>query len=162
VKDGMTTASAATAALVAMIATAVALSARGAAPPGQYNYTDDGNTVYDRRTQLTWQRIVSPQVYSWDGANKICAQLALGDPSLPWRLPTKKELESLIDRRTNGPSIDALAFPNTPHDKYFWSSSPRARAPETAWAVNFNYGKVYPLPRVPTADAVGCCVRCVR
>lgn len=59
-----------------------------------------------------------------------------------WRLPTIKELQSLVDIRAYGPAIDTVAFPNT-SSNYFWSSSLVATNTSLAWVVNFNYGNTY-------------------
>ncbi|MGR8934555.1 MAG: Lcl C-terminal domain-containing protein [Gammaproteobacteria bacterium] len=62
-----------------------------------------------------------------------------------WRLPTKKELLSLINRgipSTIGPSIDTNYFPNT-RETWFWSGSPNAINSGNAWAVGFFGGGNY-------------------
>ncbi|WP_331351413.1 DUF1566 domain-containing protein [Cellvibrio sp. UBA7671] len=53
-----------------------------------------------------------------------------------WRLPTRFEIESLVDYGTKGPSIDTTYFPNTKLE-FYWSSTPAVNAPFSAWAVNF-------------------------
>ena len=60
-----------------------------------------------------------------------------------WRLPTAKELESLVDYGVlfPGPMIDAAWFPYTPGDA-FWSSSPYVGYANSAWYVNFSDGFV--------------------
>ena len=61
-----------------------------------------------------------------------------------WRLPTAKELESLVDYGVAypGPTIDAAWFPNTVGNA-FWSSSPYVGDADIAWSVNFGNGYVY-------------------
>jgi hypothetical protein len=49
-----------------------------------------------------------------------CSSLSLGGWSSGWRLPTIKELQSIVDVSSLG-SIDATYFPNTVF--YFWSST---------------------------------------
>jgi Protein of unknown function (DUF1566) len=56
-----------------------------------------------------------------------------------WRLPTVKELESIVDFGRSGPAIDLRFFPHTP-DSYFWSATPSAGDAGTAWYVSFNHG----------------------
>ena len=61
-----------------------------------------------------------------------------------WRLPTAKELESLVDygMAYPGPTIDAAWFPNTV-SAWSWSSSPDIVVfPHYAWYVNFYFGAV--------------------
>ena len=61
-----------------------------------------------------------------------------------WRLPTAKELASLVDYGLAfpGPTIDAAWFPNTVGDA-FWSSSPDVGGAYSAWGVGFYNGYVY-------------------
>jgi hypothetical protein len=137
---------------VTVVATIIALNVQGAAPEG--HYTINSVTVFDNKTKLTWQRAPSPQTYTWQKAIEYCTGLGLG--GLSWRLPTVRELQTLVDRQAYRPSIDAVAFPNTPAEE-FWSSSPSAGSPGDAWYVNFNYGNSYDPDRANTYW-----VRCVR
>jgi hypothetical protein len=57
-----------------------------------------------------------------------------------WRLPNVKELSSLADKSRSNPSIDPVAFPDTPVD-FYWSSTPNID-PSYAWGVSFNVGTV--------------------
>jgi hypothetical protein len=56
-----------------------------------------------------------------------------------WRLPTLKELQTIVDYSQSNPSIDSTAFPSTPAD-WFWSSSPVADDLAYAWAICFSGG----------------------
>jgi hypothetical protein len=58
-----------------------------------------------------------------------------------WRLPNQKELESIVETGCHAPSINETAFPATPPD-YFWSSTASESAPDEAWYVDFNDGRV--------------------
>jgi hypothetical protein len=40
-----------------------------------------------------------------------------------WRLPNWKELRSIVDTRQSNPAIDAAAFPGTPSDRVYLSST---------------------------------------
>ncbi len=57
-------------------------------------------------------------------------------------MPNKNELESLVNLATNSPAIDSTAFPATPSDA-FWSSTTYAPFPSSAWFVNFVSGYSY-------------------
>jgi len=59
-----------------------------------------------------------------------------------WRLPKRRELQSIVDYGRVNPSIDAAYFPHTRSD-WFWSSSPYAYDSYGAWFVHFYYGDVY-------------------
>lgn len=58
-----------------------------------------------------------------------------------WRVPTKEELESLI-KQGSRPTIDGVAFPNTPTTVY-WSSSPHSDDSRLAWSANLYSGRSY-------------------
>ncbi|MBE0598467.1 MAG: DUF1566 domain-containing protein [Desulfuromonadales bacterium] len=60
-----------------------------------------------------------------------------------WRLPTRKELLSIVDNSRVSPAIDTGFFPNTPAAN-FWSSTPYVDQENSAWTVFFQYGEVYP------------------
>lgn len=93
------------------------------APPGYtpaQHYVVDEKSVTDTRTQLAWQRDVSTEKLELSAARSRCQSAGSGS-----RLPTRKELASLIDLSRSLPAIDPL-FGNTPsgENDYFWSSTP--------------------------------------
>jgi hypothetical protein len=57
-----------------------------------------------------------------------------------WRMPSRKELLSIVDNGQYKPAIDTGFFPNT-SGTHFWSSSPYADQANLAWQVNFQYGE---------------------
>lgn len=59
-----------------------------------------------------------------------------------WRMPTLKELESIVDFSSYSQAIDSTWFPNTLASYYFWSASAAANNPSYAWPVNFRNGQV--------------------
>ncbi|MEN9373358.1 MAG: hypothetical protein RIR79_910 [Pseudomonadota bacterium] len=56
-----------------------------------------------------------------------------------WRMPTRKELVSIVDFGRVNPSIDPTYFPNTPAS-HVWSGSPYAYDASYAWFVGFYNG----------------------
>jgi hypothetical protein len=103
------------------------------APGGRFTVTS--GSVYDNKTKLTWQQAVSSSTtYSWTDARSHCAALGMG-----WRLPTVRELLSIVDYRRSGPAVDPIAFSATPSSS-FWSASPRVQDPSSAWYVSFQNG----------------------
>ncbi len=100
--------------------------ANAAAPAGRYTVTTD--TVTDNVTGLV----------TWADAASLCQSLSLGGTS-GWRLPTVKELQSLLDIRSYAPAIDPSAFPGAPLG-YFWSSRTSAASTTSAWNVLFQDG----------------------
>lgn len=56
-----------------------------------------------------------------------------------WRMPTRKELESLVAYNRNNPSIDTNYFPPAVSSSV-WSGSPDAYNTNYAWSVSFGNG----------------------
>lgn len=125
--------------LACILALAVATwpLARPAASPRCYPTTrfvaQGGELVLDTLTQLVWQQQASSGTMNWAGAQSYCS-------SAGFRLPTVKELSSLVDLTvTSGATINQTAFPATPAVA-FWTSSPFAGVSGYAWDVFFDYG----------------------
>jgi len=121
---------------------ATAWVARAATPTERFTASTD--TVRDNETQLVWQRAVPSPTYTWAAARSYCEGLNaqnLGGFSAGWRLPTQKELVTIVDMCKFNPSIDSIAFPDTPPE-VFWSSSVYAYDTSLAWNVHFFNGDV--------------------
>jgi hypothetical protein len=58
-----------------------------------------------------------------------------------WRLPSKIELQDLVDYSAVQPAIDLTAFPNTKSGNY-WTSTIDTDDQNSIWSVNFNFGTV--------------------
>ncbi|HRI65732.1 MAG TPA: DUF1566 domain-containing protein, partial [Polyangium sp.] len=106
--------------------------------PSDYVVDEVKGLVFDKVTQLTWQRDVDPNVYTWDAAKAYCEDLVHAGYD-DWRLPTRIELVSIVDYTKTNPAIDSAAFPNTPSE-WFWTSSPWAGSGSVAWLVYFSNG----------------------
>lgn len=91
---------------------------RGGGPGLLPRFTLSDSTALDRNTQLTWQRKILDQPLSWESANDYCRGLKNG-----WRLPSNKELQTIVDETTDHPTADLTLFPNTPA-ALFWTSTP--------------------------------------
>ena len=92
-------------------------------------------TVTDTATGLMWQQeTADPR--NWEAALSYCENLSLAGYS-DWRLPTIKELASIVDLSRYNPAIDTNYFPNTVSSRY-WSSTTNARYTDCAWQVNFD------------------------
>ena len=59
-----------------------------------------------------------------------------------WRLPTRKELESLVCRECKIPKINSKIFPNTDPAPY-WTGERNKFAKRHFWSVNFYTGNTY-------------------
>ena len=89
---------------------------------------------YDTGTGLSWAVEAESIQYTYDEAMNA-------DWGDGWRLPTIKELCSIIDYNRYQPAIkDGL---NCSEDCWFWSASPYVGYPTSAWSVNFYVGYVY-------------------
>lgn len=111
--------------------------------------------VRDNVTGLEWQKVIAPDPadastpsgrYTWEDAKHYCDNLVQGGHD-DWRLPTAKELASLVhaDIAFEGPTIDGAFLPSTsPSDFYCWTATSDASVPgaDKAWLVSFNYGFV--------------------
>jgi hypothetical protein len=87
---------------------------------------------------------VPREKYNWNDAIKYCSALSLGGFSSGWRLPSGGgdaggELGTIVDLTRNMPTIDTVAFPDTPSD-WFWAATPYAGNPDDAWGVHFDVG----------------------
>lgn len=124
-----------------------------AAPAGRYQIS--GTTVTDTKTGLQWQQAVSSQTYLSPAAATYCASLGAG-----WRVPTVKELATIIDFSvaSPGPTVDGTAFPNTPTIQ--WYQSATALSSSDVWAVSFQDGTI--CDNCGGCGSSACLVRCVR
>jgi hypothetical protein len=125
--------------IVAAATSTVVLSARisdANAPSGHYTSPLAG-TVYDTKSKLTWQQSVQTTLYTQSGAAMYCASLGSG-----WRLPTVKELVSIVDfSQTTAPLIDRSWFPGTAATDAYWTLTFVAGSSQNyAWIVSVYNG----------------------
>ena len=112
-----------------------------------FSYTDNGDgTITDNVTGLMWAK---------DGTDKGCDygaeiswQTAIGWANFlvfagynDWRLPNRRELESLIDAGASYPAINSTYFPYTDWQDY-WSGTTLKDDSTYAWCVHFGNGSV--------------------
>jgi hypothetical protein len=108
------------------------------------------DTVTDNRTGLTWERTFLPNV-SLDGAAAACGALGAG-----FRVPTYKELLTLVDPAHFTPAIDSAAFPGTPNLN-FGSSTLVVPPNGSGYLVAFGDGRTLTADISQVAD-----IRCVK
>jgi hypothetical protein len=111
-------------------------------------------SVIDDMTGLSWQSAVDPAPLTWDQAKADCAARGSG-----FRLPSLKELLSIVDFTASPVPIDASAFPFTPNQEY-WTSSTVAGKRTDAWTMSFLESSSAYTQTASTSDARY--VRCVR
>ncbi len=143
--------------VLATLAISLAGPAHAAAPAGHYVVSGTG-TVFDTKSKLTWQQGGSLGTFA--EAKAYCGQLGSTLAGAGWRLPTFKELLTLLDlsqtkSSTNDLKIDPV-FTYTGIGGH-WSATPDAADPSRAWNVNFFYGDTYTYG-VTNTNAI----RCVR
>ncbi|MGD0837369.1 MAG: DUF1566 domain-containing protein [Polyangia bacterium] len=91
--------------------------------------------VTDTLTSLVWQQEESSAGMTWSDAQAYCATVGAG-----FRLPTAKELASLVDLTvTTGPTLDQTAFPDAAPEE-LWTSSLLAGSSDYAWSIFFYDG----------------------
>ncbi len=107
-----------------------------------------------RRRGSPGSRGLPPSTLALPNAESYCSTLNLGGTG--WRLPTTRELETIVDPTVSGPAIDPTAFPGTPSD-YFWTATPYAPTAGDGWLVDFVDGSVAFVQTTYVSN-----VRCVR
>jgi uncharacterized protein DUF1566 len=155
------------------------LGACPGSPPGQdgavlagaaLSYMDNGDTIADLVTGLTWEKLLNDggihdvtHAYTWEDAFNVKIAALNTVPCLAghcdWRLPNRRELESLVDAGRAAPAIDPVfntacepgspAPPSCTRLDYYWSSTSYQdpTAPGFAWGVDFNAGIVNGLDK---------------
>ncbi|HUF19338.1 MAG TPA: DUF1566 domain-containing protein [Burkholderiales bacterium] len=139
--------------MVSILGTVVLLAAAGAArgecaandgtDSANARFVLQGDTVYDSETNLTWKRCSEGQ--RWDDAGGCVGEAELQivefdrkDPALSWRLPSLRELRSILAESCRNPAVDQTAFPNTVSGWYWTSMPPASRR----WLLDFADGDV--------------------
>jgi hypothetical protein len=114
-----------------------------------------GSSVFDSRTNLFWQGDIAGSTMTWSNAIAYCEGLSL-DGHDDWRLPSHKELASIVDDTVTNPAISSL-FTMRPASS-FWSSSACSNFTTEGYTVDFTQGVS------TTSDAFTSThsVRCVR
>ena len=110
----------------------------------------------DVRTGLVWQVTPLATAKLQGDAKLACESLVLGGVG-GWRLPTVRELVSLIDEAREVVPLLPSIFQAGPAAR-FWSSTPRAKAPAATYAVDFETANI----QAEDSAAQTMSVRCVR
>ena len=131
-----------------VITSSAALAGCDASPTAKLSssrFVVEQETVHDLKTKLTWMRCSYGQTprkgggcdgdvkqVDWDAAMALRVP---GDNA--WRLPTKDELDGIVESDCKKPAINEDVFPDTALMAY-WTSTPSG--PSYAWRVNFRWG----------------------
>lgn len=138
-------------------ATAFAACGAGTVLAGTEESTPDADffdnrngTVTHLPTGLIWKRCAEGQIWngttclgeatmlSWGEALQLSAQANFAGAD-DWRVPNRKELESIVEFCGHSPAINQSQFPPTPSAR-FWSSTTFVETPVHAWDVYFSDG----------------------
>ncbi len=111
-----------------------------------------GGFAVNLKTRLIWKRCAEGQ--TWDGStcSGSAQTFAWGDAlthsvaatdggSSEWRVPNRKELESIAEFCGHSPALNQTVFPGTPSER-FWTSTTFLAEPNRAWDVYFADGYV--------------------
>lgn len=131
--------------IICMLALLIPIAAQSADKPEKIpvgpnasNFVDNKDgTVTDKKTGLTWKQCpegITGGDCAMGKADKFKWQFALDHAKSinegegfagkkDWRVPTIEELATIVDANRKDPSINVTAFPNTPFDAFYWSSS---------------------------------------
>lgn len=126
--------------------------ASGASTPNSAFTTSNAGLVTHANTGLIWMRCSLGQ--SWNEKSKSCT----GNPAMldwtgakeqaddfvyeglsDWRLPSIKELATIVEKQCDQPSINLVSFPGTASD-YYWSGFQYIHSDDFVWLLNFDSG----------------------
>jgi hypothetical protein len=130
---------------------------RGSGTPSTRYVVSLDETVLDRRTGLTWQQRVHAE-RPFSAAKALCENLR-SLTNTPFRLPTLKELLSLIDPVRTSPAVDVAVFPDTPNALFWAGNNPTYSSRGADYyglAVDFSSGR-----STHNTATAGAFVRCV-
>ncbi len=129
------------------------LYVRGNPDYGQNQFVDNGDgTITDRATGLTWMQRDSGKGLDWRDALAYAEQLELAGHD-DWRLPSAKELQSIVDYSRSPDTTDSAAidpaFQATPIENEggerdfgcYWSSTSHRRGSGSSAAVYVAFGR---------------------
>lgn len=108
----------------------------------------------DVRTGMVWQVTPITTAKLAQDAKLACESLTLGGVG-GWRLPTVRELASLLDESREVVPLLSPPFQAGPVAR-FWSSTPRAKAPAATYVVDFDTADMVPETSTSTPLSVRC------
>lgn len=121
----------------------------------------ENGTALDLRTGLVWSKCAMGQTYSGGSCTGEATNFATAYDALNaanrvkddyfgqsgFRVPSIKELASIVERQCSSPSINLSVFPDTP-SATFLSSTPYPESPDNSVlrAINFTSGEEFTPP----------------
>ncbi len=126
----------------------------GISPPKQFQDNSDG-TVTDTVTGLVWEQVRGvdgSDPLPWQAALDYCAKLEKGGVN-NWRLPSIRELESLVDENRYDAAVDGVFGYGSVNT---WSSTSYSNSSGQAWYVDFESGSVGYADKVASSYYARC------
>jgi len=106
----------------------------------------NSDLVLDRLTGLVWPRIASVGDFSMSWAEALDTVKLMNEENAfghaNWRLPSRRELSGLISYSHHRPALPA-GHPFTASQTWYWTSTTAAIAPDCAWRVHLEGGRMF-------------------
>lgn len=105
----------------------------------------EGSEVKDSKTGLTWQRCAigqSGEHCEEGSATSLKWHEALAHNNDQWRVPTKEELLTIVEKQCEKPAMNLEVFSNAPSSAY-WTASADENSESHAWTIAFGSGYEY-------------------
>lgn len=114
-------------------------------------------TTRDNNTKLVWQRKDDQVSRDHETATLYCESLEL-DGYSDWRLPTVKELTTIIDFDEAAPAINEAHFSHTAVNagSYYWTSTVHPEDADKYFNIDFRFGTINTLNSSSRANHVKC------
>jgi hypothetical protein len=107
-------------------------------------FMDNGDgTITDAASGLEWEKLTGSGTVTHAKAKSYCEKLSIGNKK-GWRLPTRNELQSIVDYARFNPAVDTAYFSDTSSSEY-WTSTKVAidiAGGDLWWFVGFNSGDI--------------------
>ncbi len=107
------------------------------------DFSKNGDVVTDNIHGLLWQDSLNTKVdkHSFSEADAYCDNLSLGDLTSGWRIPTVKELASLIKIEAYDSAIDGNVT-NVAYSDAYWTNDVQSGLDTSRWDINFKDGVI--------------------
>ncbi len=116
------------------------------------DFVDNKNgTATNNKTGLIWQRCAVGQTWNGSNCDGKAATYTQADAAkltsnvggqTDWRLPSLRELQTIVDYTKSNPSTNLVIFPDAPSNE-FWTTTPTAGRADNFWSVNFYFSSSF-------------------
>ncbi|MEN9373575.1 MAG: hypothetical protein RIR79_1127 [Pseudomonadota bacterium] len=111
----------------------------------RYEVLNDGTEIRDLKTTLIWQRCSVGTTWEDTRCTGPSKELTFNEAQAiannGWRVPTKEELTTLIEKNPKGRQINQKAFPSS--EGWFWTSDTPEMDSQVAFFINFFNGYTF-------------------